>query len=201
VYVDTDDDVYIELEMEDFPHVASSPTVPAAKAGRHKPVVAVELEKFRPPVKIKKLFDFGATSLSAIQQAYIMAYAMRGTKRGACELADVTARQVAEWGRSEEFNEWLAVSVGVVADTLEDELIKRAMEGSDKLLVKAVEAHKPDKYSPRQNISQHIVHSWADLARIASTSHAPTMTEIGEDADEEDEIEWRETGAEIGHAD
>ena len=36
-----------------------------------------------------KLFDFSKTTLSPVQQLYVIAYATRGTKKGACELAGV----------------------------------------------------------------------------------------------------------------
>jgi hypothetical protein len=45
------------------------------------------------------------------------------------------------------------------------------MNGSDKLLLEAVKASKPEKYNKKQsdvNISGTMVHTWADLAKQAA---------------------------------
>ena len=74
-----------------------------------------------------------------------------------------------EWAKDDEFAIALQDAIDIVTDTLESELLKRAMEGSDKLLIKAIEARKPD-YSPRQNINANVALSWADLARQVSVA-------------------------------
>lgn len=123
-----------------------------------------------------ELFDFSKTSLSAIQQLYIMAFAIKGTRKEACAIAGCTYRQVDEWAKDDEFAIALQDAIDIVTDTLESELLKRAMDGSDKLLIKAIEARKPD-YSPRQNINANVALSWADLARQVSVAPVETLEE------------------------
>lgn len=117
--------------------------------------------------ELTSFFDFSKSTLSPIQQLYIMSFAIRGTKTRACAIADVSSKQVDVWMKNDEFSEALQAAMNVVGDALEEELIKRAMEGSDKLLLRALEAHKPEKYARRIDGRIDVVHSWADLARKA----------------------------------
>lgn len=117
------------------------------------------------------LFDFSESKLSPIQQLYIVGYATRGTKKGGCEIAGVSYGVVDKWLKDKEFEEALNSAVGIVRDALEEELIKRAMEGSDSLLLAAVKAASPDKYNKKQaevKGNVNVVHSWADLAKQAA---------------------------------
>src|SRR5574343_1062506 len=153
--IDFDD---IELEIEDVDDddlpvgkVGTLPLTPIATPG-------ISLVTVPPPYDIredlklvkdaKKLFDFSDTKLSPLQQMYIIAYATKGTKKGACELSGVTYSVVNKWMKDDEFSQALQNAVGLVQDSLEEELIRGAMNGSDKLLVEAIKAHKPEKYQP-----------------------------------------------------
>lgn len=118
-----------------------------------------------------KLFDFSKTKLSPLQQMYIVAYATKGTKTGACQLAGVTSAKVNKWMEEDEFRTHLQLSVDMVRDTLEQELFRRAMGGSDKLLLEAMKAFNPDRYNKKQadvNVHGTLVHTWADLAKQAA---------------------------------
>lgn len=67
-----------------------------------------------------------------------------------CEAVDLARSTVYGWKREDaEFaTQWdEAVSMGVGA--LEDEAVKRALKGSDTLLIFLLKANKPDKYSDR----------------------------------------------------
>ena len=120
-----------------------------------------------------RLFDFKGTKLSPLQQMYIIGYASKGTKKGACELSGVTISTVNKWMEDEEFTEALQNAVDLVRDSLEEELLTRAMHGSDKLRLEAVKAVKPDKYNKKMSdisVSGTMVHTWADLAKQAADS-------------------------------
>lgn len=118
-----------------------------------------------------KLFDFSDTSLSPQQQLYIVSYAVRGTKMGACKLAGVTTGAVDKWLKDKEFSQALQNAVDMVQDSLEEELIRRAMNGSDQLLLAAIKAAKPEKYGAKStsdiNVKGQVVHTWAELAQQA----------------------------------
>jgi len=119
----------------------------------------------------EKLFDFTTTKLNAQQQMYIMQYAVRGTKLGACQSAGVNYTTVSKWNEDEEFVTALSNAVEMSRDALEEELIRRAMNGSDRLMVEAIRASKPEKYGKRDtkdvNINGTVVHTWSDLAMQA----------------------------------
>ena len=172
----------IELEIEDVDDddlpvgkVGTLPLTPIASPGSSLVTVPPPYD-VREDLKLvkdaKKLFDFTDTKLSPLQQMYIIAYATKGTKKGACELSGVTYSVVNKWMKDDEFNQALQNAVGLVQDSLEEELIRRAMNGSDKLLVEAIKAHKPEKYQPRTssdiNIHGEVVHTWADIAKQAA---------------------------------
>lgn len=118
-----------------------------------------------------KLFDFSDTSLNPQQQLYIVSYAVRGTKMGACKLAGVTTAAVDKWLKDKEFSQALQNAVDIVQDSLEEELIRRAMNGSDQLLLAAIKAAKPEKYAPKStsdiNVKGQVIHTWAELAQQA----------------------------------
>lgn len=119
-----------------------------------------------------ELFDFSDTNLSPTQQMYIISYAVRGTRAGASRLAGVPYKVVDEWMKDEEFRVALQNAVDIARDSLEEELLRRAMNGSDRLLLEAVRAAKPERYQKKttseHKITGEVVHSWAELAREAS---------------------------------
>ncbi len=173
--IDFDD---IEFEIDDtddiFPvgKIASLPLEPVRPPSLVTTAPPYDLrEGVRLVEDAKKLFDFTETKLSPVQQMYIISYATKGTKKGACELSGVSYAVVSRWLENEEFVQALQNAVGLVQDSLEEELIRRAMNGSDKLLVEAIKAHKPEKYQPRTsadiNIHGEVVHTWAELAKQA----------------------------------
>jgi len=130
---------------------------------------------------VDKLFDFSKTSMSPVQQLYVMGYAVRGTKLGACKLANVPMAVVNKWMENDDFKEALQNAVEIVRDVLEGELLLRAMNGSDKLLLEAVKALNSEKYNKKQsdiNITGTMIHTWADLAKQAAVSSPNKVIEI-----------------------
>jgi len=137
----------------------------------------------------EKLFDFSGTSLNAHQQTYIVAYAVAGTRTRAAKIAGVPYRIVKEWLNDEEFSEALVTAAEVVTDVLEEELIRRAMEGSDKLLLEALKARKTayqPKSSQNVNVTGEIVHTWSELAKQANTYKPIEVTDYTEVKDDDD---------------
>lgn len=133
----------------------------------------------------EKLFDFSDTNLTPLQQTYIVAYAACGVKSKACKIAGIPYRVVNRWLENEEFNEALQNAVDIVTDCLEEELIRRAMAGSDKLLLEAIKARRKD-YQPKSsqdvNVRGEIVHTWSELAKQAAIE----VTEYEEVDDDDD---------------
>lgn len=131
---------------------------------------------------VRKLFDFRGTKLTPLQQAYIMAFAVRGTRAEACQIAEVSVQQVAKWMEDAEFEHTLQHAVDIVGDRLESELFRRAMDGSDRLLLRAMEANRPEKYARVIKGDFSVMHSWADLAREAADTEDTTDTTYTESA-------------------
>lgn len=134
-----------------------------------------------------KLFDFTSSGLTPTQQMYIIAYATRGTKSSALKVAGVPYSVVSKWEQDKVFNEYFNMAMEATKDALEEEMLRRAMNGSDKLLIEAMKAMRPDKYNRRMSevsVNAHVVHSWAELAKAA--------IDVMDDEDEAMEIMFEE---------
>lgn len=172
------------------------PDLPPVVMGGEEPVVIAPVAA-SPPVgtslaatrEVRRMFDFRGSKLSTLQQVYILAFATRGTRAEACKVAEVTYAMVDKWMEDAEFAERLSDAVAIVGDRLEAELFRRAMDGSDKLLLRAMEANRPEKYAPKQTINASVTHSWAELARQASeVLSAPALsTSTYEEVEEGDD--------------
>lgn len=177
------DDIFFEIDDdfdEDFVEVKRAPA-PVSIGGISTPAEPID---YRGAVELtgdaEKLFDFSNTKLSPIQQLYIIGYATKGTKKGACQLAGVPFYVVNKWMDNEEFSNALQNAVEIVRDSLEEELLRRAMNGSDRLLLEAVKASKPEKYNKKQadiNVNGTMVHTWADLAKQVHATSTPISIE------------------------
>jgi hypothetical protein len=184
------DDIFFEIDDdfdEDFVEVKRAPA-PVSIGGISTPAEPID---YRGAVELtgdaEKLFDFSNTKLSPIQQLYIIGYATKGTKKGACQLAGVPFYVVNKWMDNEEFSNALQNAVEIVRASLEEELLRRAMNGSDRLLLEAVKASKPEKYNKKQadiNVNGTMVHTWADLAKQVNAM--PAHGAIEGDVVEED---------------
>jgi len=176
---DVDDDEE-ELEFKPLKPLPVAP-VGAMSMGAPYPMrSALELVSNPSP-----LFDFSKTKLSPQQQMYIMQYAVKGTKMGACTGAGVPYLVATKWNDDPEFCSALAEAMAMAQDALEEELIRRAMNGSDKLMIEAIRASKPEKYARKDtkdvNIHGTVVHTWSELAsqaKIMLDAPAPEDTPV-----------------------
>ena len=157
-----------ELEFEPMKPLPETPTVSRMMPTPYPIKSALELV-----ANPKGLFDFSKTKLNAQQQMYIIQYAVKGTKMGACTGAGIPYSVVNKWNDDEEFTSALAEAMSMAQDALEEELIRRAMNGSDKLMIEAIRASKPEKYARKDtkdvNIHGTVVHTWSELASQAKT--------------------------------
>lgn len=183
------DEIYLDIEDGDIPSgkVKRLPMVSMSE-GVALPVSPMydvrEGLEFMTAADGKVLFDFSESSLNAVQQLAIMGYAMKGTKTGASRIAGVPYRLIEQWLEIPEFKAHLDTAMSLVKDTLEEELFRRAMNGSDKLLLSAIKALKPEIYEPKtqeMNINANVVHSWADLAKQAIEARDIIEIDDGED--------------------
>ena len=143
-----------------------------------------------------KLFDFTGSDLTPQQQMYILQFATRGTKTAAAKAAGVPYGVVMKWNEDPTFRACLNEALEMVTDTLEEELFRRAMTGSDTLMKEAMKAYKPERYARKEtkdiNVSGNVVHTWADLAsEAAKTLKAPAVKVI--DADFEEVTDGQDT--------
>lgn len=120
--------------------------------------------------------------LSEKQVIFLRYFLATGTVTGACKGSGTTVIEFNKWTKdkpeNKEFKASLDMAMNSVIDTLEQEGIKRALAGSDKLLIKFLEAYKANKFAPRSNVVhtgtgengeiQVEVKSWAELAQKAA---------------------------------
>jgi hypothetical protein len=187
-----DDELFIEVDDDDF-FDSSAPV--GGKVGTALPLTTPTIMPpstspidYRGALSLMdgadKLFDFKGSKLSPVQQMYIIGFAIRGTRKGACQLAGIPYAVVTKWMENEEFTQALQSAVDMARDALEEELLRRAMDGSDRLLLEAVKGAKPEKYNKKQsdvNINGTMVHTWADLARQATAKPLPAgVVEVDE---------------------
>lgn len=185
------------IELDDIDVEDDEDEVIPGKVGKSLPLTTPTIAPERMPgtmvmyreevmltAEAERLFDFSKTKLSPIQQLAIMGYAQRGTKMGAAKVANVPVATLNKWLENDEFMSALQTAMDMVRDTLEEELMRRAMDGSDKLLLEAIKAAKPEKYNKKQsdvNIHGTMVHTWADLAKQAAVD-APAIPAEFEEA-------------------
>lgn len=113
-------------------------------------------------------------ALDDAQRLFLVALAKHGTKRAACVASGVKMVTVNRWMRANGGDNAFAAlyvdTLELAGDALEEEAIKQAMGGSEKLMTTLLKAFKPDKYADRKvsKSEQKIdieVRSWADLAK------------------------------------
>ena len=108
--------------------------------------------------------------LDDAQRLFLGALAQYGTKRAACVASGVNPLTVTRWLRERAFMQLHTETMGLVGDALEEEAIRQAMTGSERLMAVLLKAFKPDKYAERRVSKSEArvdieVRSWADLAR------------------------------------
>ena len=115
------------------------------------------------------LFDFSSTNLNPLQQMYIVQFALKGTKTGAARASGVSYGTVTSWLENDyEFSSHLEMVTNMITEALEEELFKRALDGSDKLLLEALRS-RDKRYQSKKDVNvrggiEH-THSWTDLLK------------------------------------
>lgn len=122
------------------------------------------------------------------REKFLKALAEGDSATGAAEKAGLGRRTVYTWRKEDEDfeREWdAAIEAGT--DILEDEAKKRAVEGSDTLLMFLLNGRRPEKYRPKTQISGVINHNHSHsvavsetdrlLSGIAQRPEAGTLTE------------------------
>ena len=138
--------------------------------GQRKPSKLAEYRAALPPglnrEQARKLVNDAAA-----QDLYLQAIPRVRTSSGAMRVAGITWRDLARWRTQDEFNEREQAARDVIADKLEHEAYKRAVNGerkpiyqagtlvgyqvekSDPLLAMLLKAAKPEKYRERSEIT------------------------------------------------
>lgn len=182
------DEELFDEELEATPSVSPMMAVTTSPFPTRQAVELVESPE--------KLFDFSKTKLNVQQQMYILQYAVRGTRLGACQGAGVPYSVVEKWNKDEEFTTALSSALEMAKDALEAEFLRRAMQGSDKLMIEAVRAQLPEKYGRREsrdvNVRGTVVHTWSDLAMQAKQLEDSSSASVIEVTFEEVENEKSE---------
>jgi hypothetical protein len=102
------------------------------------------------------------------QQLFLAMYIRYGNKTSACLASATDPRIVRNWEGTKHFAEISYSIRECIADALESEAYKRAMDGSDRLLEVALKAAKPEKYADKKMIAKKTditINSWAELAK------------------------------------
>ena len=108
----------------------------------------------------------------------------------------VNEYEVEKWHRQPAFEQMYQQIRLIVYERLEATAIKRAHSGSDRLLVKLLEAYVPEKFGrvstnrmigtgPNGEIEVN-VNNWAELARRAQVTHGPVIDVNGRELDNTD---------------
>ena len=87
--------------------------------------------------------------------AFLAAYAKMGNVSGAAKAAKISRLDHYAWLKAEdhEYAELFAAAQEEAIDTLEQEAVRRAMIGSDVLLIFLLKGARPDKYRERREIT------------------------------------------------
>lgn len=110
------------------------------------------------------------------QKRFLVAYMSTFNPEEAATLAHLPMQRVHRWLKAPVFKELYGQVQTILGHKLEGEAVKRAYEGSDRLLIKLLEAFFPEKYGkttrvfgagPDGAINVRVT-SWAELAQKAS---------------------------------
>lgn len=97
-----------------------------------------------------------ASRSDALKARALRAYVQIATVRGACRAARIGRRTWYDWIESDPtFGEQVLDAHEEVADELEAEAFKRALHGSDTLLIFLLKARRPAKYRDKYTVTVH----------------------------------------------
>lgn len=90
----------------------------------------------------------------AKKRAWLTAYALAGSVKGACEATGVPRRTHDHWMQHDpEFKLARGEALEDAIEVLEDEARRRAKVGSDLLLIFLLKAHRPERYRDRYEVT------------------------------------------------
>lgn len=122
------------------------------------------------------------------QKAFIEAYIRLVNTNDAAVETGIPLQRVARWRKESKAFERIYNSVqGIVGQSLETEAVRRAYKGSDRMLIKLLEAYFPERFGRRTQIwgtgpqgeLEVTVSNWADLAKSAAVK-LPVIDITGE---------------------
>jgi hypothetical protein len=88
------------------------------------------------------------------RRAFLQAYAIHGTVNAAAKLADVSPGSHYAWlGQDPEYREAFEFAQVLACDSLETEAVRRAMIGSDTLMIFLLKALNPAKYREQMRVN------------------------------------------------
>lgn len=138
---------------------------------------------------LAKVFDefsvvAGHMPMSAKQEQFLRAYVKCKNLTKSLVLAGANKGEYRDWLKKDTpFASAVGYVTDFVADQLEDAGLELALAGNEKLLIKFLEAYRPEKFSPKRAIdikSEHNINvtSWQELALSAEKANRATKTVI-----------------------
>lgn len=161
---------------------------------------SVPLSGERAKAEIGKVFDefeviTMGVPLSAKQENFLRAFVRCKNLTKARTIAGVSSAQYQGWMKSKtDFSRMVGEVTDMVADSLEDVALDMALSGNEKMLIKMLEAYRPEKFSPKRAIDVKTdskvtlnVNSWEELAKKAllDSKGSPELIEAVDVVEEE----------------
>jgi hypothetical protein len=149
--------------------IVEQPTT-LAQFTEERGIVMRSIEDF-PQINVEDARELLRGVVQPNKQGFLLALAMTGNRSRAAQAVDISLIRVWEWMREDPvFVEAFKRAWEVASDLMEDEMIRRGVEGvlepvyqqgklvgsirrhSDILLMFALKAHKPEKYADKQKV-------------------------------------------------
>jgi len=140
-----------------------------------------DLSKHKPEKIVRKAHDIAEVymhghEVSGNQQLFLRAYFKTKNLSKALAMSGVSKTTYNKWlSDSTHFSAVVGSVMDVIADALEETALALALEGNEKVLMKMLEAYRPEKFSPKKaidfnaNINSTVnVKDWAELAKTAT---------------------------------
>lgn len=144
----------------------------AEKDAENKELMAKALDDITTTIEETGVVLYDA-KLSPQQLVFTEQYVKTKDLNKSLAIAKVSRSAFKKWLKSDtKFAEVFNHAVDSIADALEGVAINMALAGNEKMLIKLLEAYRPQKFSPKRDISvkQDVnvhVESWQELARKA----------------------------------
>ena len=173
IYTLTDDDYVTPTKLHAVPVDIENDRGVMLQQGLPLETATVFIESANTLFNLKE-FDYQ-------QQLYLAMFIRYGNRTSACLASGTDPRTVTLWEEAPEFRNIVREINGCIADSLESEAYRRAMNGSDRLLEVTLKAAKPEKYAEKRMEHKKVdveIRSWADLAKkVADEETAEAIKE------------------------